>query len=183
MERMCKVTEGRPGKARGVSGSRHASAFRWALLTGALALVLMTAGAGFAEEPASAAAPTSPAPPEAAPTPPRSEVPKSVLSWETGAGRSYVIPAVEVIGYLFLLNQFDRHFVEPKEAYRTGTHSFWQNLTDAKWVVDSDPFATNQFLHAYGGTVYYGFARSAGLNFWESLLYSTAGSFLWEIGG
>jgi hypothetical protein len=183
MERMCTVTEGRPGKARGVSGPRHASEFSWALLTGALALVLATQGAGFAEEPASAAAPTSPAPPKAAPAPPLSEVPQSVLSWETRAGRSYVIPAVEVIGYLFLLNQFDRHFVEPKEVYRTGTHSFWHNLTDAKWVVDTDPFATNQFLHPLGGTIYYGLPRSTGLTFWESLVYAEAGSFLWELGG
>jgi len=109
--------------ARSVSGSRHASA--WALLIGALALIVMTAGAGLAEEPASPAPRTSPAPPEAAPAPARSEVPKSVLSWETGAGRSYVIPAVEILAHLFLLNQFDRHFVEPKEVYRTGTHSFW----------------------------------------------------------
>lgn len=115
--------------------------------------------------------------------PPRSEVPKTVLSWETGAGRSYVIPAVEVVGYLFALNQYDRHFVEPHEVYRTGTHSAWKNLTDSTWVVDRDPFATNQFLHPFGGTIYYGLPRSTGLNYWESLAYAAAGSFLWEIGG
>jgi hypothetical protein len=169
--------------ARSVIGSRQASASRWALLTGALALIVMTEGPGLAKEPAAAATPTSPTSPEAAPAPARSEVPKSVLSWETGAGRSYVIPAFEIIAHLFLLNQFDRHFVEPKEVYRTGTHSFWHNLTDAKWVVDTDPFATNQFLHPLGGTFYYGYARSAGLTFWESLVYAEAGSFLWELGG
>jgi hypothetical protein len=56
-------------------------------------------------------------------------------------------------------------------------------LTDSKWVVDNDPFATNQFLHPYGGSIYYGIARSAGLNFWESFGYAAVGSFLWEIGG
>jgi hypothetical protein len=171
METARAGSEGMAANTRGVTGARHAGEFRWGLLTGALALVLMTPGAGFAEEPVSA------------PTAPASEVPKTVLSWETGAGRSYVIPALEVIGYLFLLNQYDRHFTDQKGAYRTGTHSFWKNLTDSKWVIDTDPFATNQFLHPYGGTFYYGFARSAGLNFWESLLYTAAGSFLWEIGG
>jgi hypothetical protein len=161
-----------------VSGARHTGGFYWALLAGAFALVLATPGAGFAEAPA--AAPMSPA---AAPAPPRSEVPKSVLSWETGAGRSYVIPAVEVVGYLFVLNQYDRHFVAPHEEYRSGTHSAWKNLTDSKWVVDRDPFATNQFLHPLGGTIYYGLPRSTGLNYWESLAYAAAGSFLWEIGG
>jgi hypothetical protein len=31
--------------------------------------------------------------------------------------------------------------------------------------------------------MYQGFARSAGLNYWESLLYTNVGSFLWETGG
>ncbi|MDA3894973.1 MAG: DUF3943 domain-containing protein [Desulfobacteraceae bacterium] len=30
--------------------------------------------------------------------------------------------------------------------------------------------------------MYHGFARSAGLNYWEALLYDNAGSFLWETG-
>ena len=41
----------------------------------------------------------------------------------------------------------------------------------------------NQFAHPYQGSMYHGFARSAGLNYWESLLYDNAGSFLWETGG
>jgi hypothetical protein len=153
------------------------------LLTGAIALG--ASGAAFAQdEPTSAAGPESPALPQAAPIgPPSPERPKQFLNWETGAGKSYVIPAVELIGYLFLLNQYDRHFVEPEDIYRTGTKSFWKNLTDSKWVVDSDPFATNQFLHPYGGSIYYGLARSTGLNFWESFGYASAGSLLWELGG
>lgn len=41
------------------------------------------------------------------------------LDWESGRGRSYLIPAAEVLTYLFLLNQYDRHFTEPKDVYRT----------------------------------------------------------------
>ena len=51
------------------------------------------------------------------------------------------------------------------------------------WVLDSDPFSINQFLHPYQGSMYHGFARSAGLNYWESLAYTFAGSALWEIAG
>ena len=105
------------------------------------------------------------------------------LNWETGAGRSYLIPGVEVLAYLFLLNQFNRHYSEPTSTYETDGETFWQNLTDSKWVVDNDQFSVNQFLHPYSGSIYYGFARSAGLTFWESFLYSAAGSFLWEMGG
>jgi hypothetical protein len=177
------VPDGRFGNAQKVSGSQHAGAFHWVLLTGAIALA--ASGAAFAQdEPTSAAVPESPATPQAAAIgPPSPERPKQYLNWETGAGKSYVIPAVELIGYLLLLNQFDRHYVEPNDEYRTGTESFWKNLTDSKWVIDKDPFATNQFLHPYGGSIYYGLARSTGLSFWESFGYATAGSFLWELGG
>jgi hypothetical protein len=84
---------------------------------------------------------------------------------------------------LFLLNQYDRRFTEPKDVYRTTGTTIREHLTDSKWVFDNDQFSVNQFLHPYGGSVYFGLARSAGLSFWESSLYSVAGSFLWEIGG
>jgi len=105
------------------------------------------------------------------------------LDWENGRGRSYLIPAAEVLTYLFLLNQYDRHFTEPKDVYRTTGTTIREHLTDSKWVFDNDQFSVNQFLHPYDGSVYFGLARSAGLSFWESSLYSVAGSFLWEIGG
>jgi hypothetical protein len=105
------------------------------------------------------------------------------LVWETGAGRSYVLPAGEILLYEFLLNLFDRHFVEPTSDYKTNWDTIWEHLTDSKWVVDNDQFKVNQFLHPYGGSVYYGLARSTGLNFWESFLYSVGGSFVWEIAG
>ena len=105
------------------------------------------------------------------------------LNWETGTGRSYFLPAVEIPAYLLLLNQFDRHFVEPKAVYQTTFDTFWQHVTDPHWVIDNDQFSVNQFLHPYGGSIYYGLARSTGLNFWESFLYSSAGSYLWEMGG
>jgi len=107
----------------------------------------------------------------------------NTLNWETGAGRSYLIPGFEVLAYLFLLNQFDRHYTEPTSTYETNGDTIWHNLTDSTWVVDNDQFSVNQFLHPYSGSIYYGLARSACLTFWESFLYSAAGSFLWEIGG
>jgi len=52
----------------------RAGVFRQVLLTGAIALALATPHAGFAGEPAAS----------------------PVLSWETGEGKSYLIPALEV---------------------------------------------------------------------------------------
>jgi hypothetical protein len=109
------------------------------------------------------------------------EARKPVLSWETRAGRSYVIPALEIIGFDVLLNRFDYYFID-KEVYGTTFSTFRDNLKGG-WVVDTDPFAINQFGHPYQGSIYHGFARSAGLNFWESLGYGVVGSFLWETAG
>lgn len=89
--------------------SQHAGQVLWALLTSALVLALVTPGAGFAQERTSADVLTSPEPPQPTPIgPPAPERQKQFLNWDTGAGNSYVIPAVEMIGYLFLLNQW-RH--------------------------------------------------------------------------
>lgn len=41
----------------------------------------------------------------------------------------------------------------------------------------------NMVNHPYMGSMNFGFARSAGLNFWESFGYSFAGSFVWETFG
>ena len=117
--------------------------------------------------------------------------------WRSGAGgcgcdprpccpsnypeKSYAIPAAEILGYEFLLNQFDRHVIS-EEEYGSDLDSIIDNLTGG-WEFDKDPFRMNQFMHPYGGGMYYGFARSAGLNFWESFGYAFAGSALWEIAG
>ncbi len=174
---------GRFGNAPRVSGSRHIGECLTALLLCALALALVP-GAGFAEEPTSKDERTSPTATQAAPIgPPAPEEAKDSPSWEMRPGRSYLIPALEIPAYGFLLNLFDRHYTEPIDEYRTTGSTIHTHLTDSRWVLDRDQFSVNQFMHPYGGTVYFGFARSAGLNFWESFLYAGAGSFLWEIAG
>jgi hypothetical protein len=52
-----------------------------------------------------------------------------------------------------------------------------------RWVVDDDPFQVNQFWHPYQGAMYHGIARSNGLSYWPSMVYTFAGSALWEIAG
>jgi hypothetical protein len=109
-------------------------------------------------------------------------------SWGVGAGKSYLIPALEIPAFLFLLNRYDRMAYpdaveDGKRVYSVNLSTFWNHVTHGPWVVDKDAFAMNQFNHPYGGTMYHGFARSAGLNYWESLAYDHLGSFLWETGG
>src|ERR687892_692320 len=138
----------------------RAGQLRRALLAGALTFALMAPAATSAQEPAAA----------------------PVLSWDTGTGKSYLIPALEVGGFIFGLNQFNRHFIDPKEDYDTDAASFWKNLSTTP-VYDKDPFSVNQIGHPYQGSLYHGFARSAGVEYWESLLYTIGGSFLWETYG
>jgi hypothetical protein len=105
-----------------------------------------------------------------------------VLNWETGANKSYLIPALEIPAFIFTLNQFNRHFLDDSRVYETDWDSVLRNLRTAP-EFDTDPFSVNQIGHPYQGSVYYGLARSAGLNYWESLGYTIYGSFLWETAG
>jgi hypothetical protein len=119
----------------------------------------------------------------------KSEKTTRVLSWETGAGKSYLIPALEIPAFILLLNGYDR-LAYPNEltadgerVYETNLSTFRDHLVHGSWQVDKDPFGVNQLGHPYQGSIYHGLARSAGLNYWESLLYTNAGSLLWELGG
>ena len=107
--------------------------------------------------------------------------PKPDFSADIEARKSYAIPALEILGFDFLLNQFNRHYFAGND-YDSNLSTIRRNLRSA-WVVDNDPFKINQLGHPYQGSMYHGFARSAGLNYWESLGYTFAGSVFWEIAG
>jgi hypothetical protein len=110
--------------------------------------------------------------------PPRT--PQADTSAPIAANKSYAIPAAEILSFSFLLNQYDRHF--EGDDYKSNLSTIRRNL-HSSWVVDRDPFRINQLGHPYLGSVYHGLARSAGLNYWEALGYTFAGSALWEIAG
>ena len=76
---------------------------------------------------------------------------KPKLDWDTGAGKSYLIPALEIVGFDVLLNQFNRHYVD-EQTYGSNLNSIQDNL-HGPWVFDTDPFSTNQFLHPYQGSM------------------------------
>jgi len=99
----------------------------------------------------------------------------------TTGEKSYLIPAAEIVTFQLLLNIFDRA-TQPGDDYDSDWSSIKHNL-ESSWTTDNDPFAVNQLFHPYTGAIYHGFARSAGLDYWESLGYTFAGSWLWEIAG
>lgn len=119
---------------------------------------------------------------------PGPEVPTAATSWAVEANKSYLIPALEIPGFILILNGIDRLAYPDlvsggKKTYDTSLSTFWDHIAHGSWGVDRDAFSINQFAHPYQGSMYNGFARSAGLSYWESLLYSNVGSFLWETGG
>ncbi|HEX6944369.1 MAG TPA: DUF3943 domain-containing protein [Gemmatimonadaceae bacterium] len=96
------------------------------------------------------------------------------------SSKSYLIPAIEIVGFDALLNVFDRLVLG--DEYNTSLGSIRRNLRK-RWVTENDPFQINQFGHPYQGAMYHGFARASGLGYWTSAIYTFAGSAMWEIAG
>lgn len=116
-----------------------------------------------------------------APTTTDTQTTKSDRFAETGASKSYLLPAGEIVGFNVLLNRINYYLLD-KEVYGVTYRTAQDNLS-GRWVVDTDPFAVNQFMHPYQGSIYFGFARSTGHGFWASLAYTFGGSLFWEIAG
>jgi len=114
------------------------------------------------------------------PAPASTKTPPALLP-EFGARKSYAIPAMEILGFDFLVNRANKLFTNSGD-YDVSVGSIRQNLRSS-WANDNDPFSVNQFAHPYQGSMYHGFARSAGLSYWESAAYTFAGSAAWEIAG
>jgi hypothetical protein len=100
----------------------------------------------------------------------------------------YVIPAIELTGFLALLNGYDRvayakQVEDGKKIYSSTFATTWDHVREQRWVHDQDPFNVNQFGHPYQGAMMFGWPRSTGIGFWTSLVYSNVGSFAWEMAG
>ena len=95
--------------------------------------------------------------------------------------KSYLIPALEIVGFDTLLNLFDRAYFGCCD-FNSNLSSIRRNLKSS-WVVDDSTFTVNQLGHPYQGSMYHGFARASGLNYWEGLAYTFLGSAFWEIAG
>ena len=98
-----------------------------------------------------------------------------------GAEKSYLIPALEIIVFDTALNLFDRVYYGCCD-YDVDFGSIKRNLRRS-WGVDRDDFTVNQLGHPYQGSMYHGFARASGLEYWPSFAYTFAGSLFWEIAG
>ena len=100
---------------------------------------------------------------------------------EDGPHKSYILPVVEIVAMDAAVNLGGRLLLEPA-TFEVTPQSIRRNLR-GPWVVDDDPFEINQFGHPYQGAMYHGIARSNGLGYWPSVVYTLAGSAFWEIAG
>jgi hypothetical protein len=73
---------------------------------------------------------------------------------------------------------YDNEVEGGEKVYDTNLSIFWDHAVHSPWGSDQDNFSTNQFKHPYQGSIYYGFARSAGLNYRESLSQIASGKAL-----
>jgi hypothetical protein len=80
-----------------------------------------------------------------------------------------------------LLNLFDRAYFRCCD-YDVDLSTIKRNLHRG-WNEDREEFTVNQLGHPYQGSMYHGFARASGLNYWQGLAYTFAGSVFWEIAG
>src|SRR6185369_5474005 len=104
----------------------------------------------------------------------------SPKSGDPEARKNLFLPAVEIVGFETMLNLVNRG--DRSGDYKSNLSTIRRNVSSS-WTVDHDPFRTNQLGHPYAGSMYHTFARSLGLDYWESFAYTFAGSALWEIAG
>jgi hypothetical protein len=85
---------------------------------------------------------------------------------------------IETAGINAGIGAFNR-FVTRKDYAYISYYTMKRNLQHA-FVWDNDFFSNNLFGHPYHGGLYFNAARSNGMNFYESIPYTVAGSLMWE---
>jgi hypothetical protein len=93
--------------------------------------------------------------------------------------KRFWMAAGELLGLEVMSWGFNRYVMDQGYA-----HISWEtvrNNLQAGFAFDDDKFTTNQIGHSYGGSFYFNASRSNGFTFWESTLFTAAGSAIWEI--
>lgn len=84
----------------------------------------------------------------------------------------------EVVGVNMGVWAVDR-FIANADFARINAKTIKHNFKTG-FVWDTDMFSTNLFAHPYHGSLYFNAARSNGMNFWQSIPFTTGGSLMWE---
>ncbi len=89
--------------------------------------------------------------------------------------------AAELASLIVVPWYFNRHVGDDVTAALSLTS--WRQNVERGFEWDPNAFTTNLFLHPYHGAAFFATGRSNGYNFWQSSVFSMAGSFLWEFFG
>ncbi|MGE5413222.1 MAG: DUF3943 domain-containing protein [Syntrophomonadaceae bacterium] len=94
------------------------------------------------------------------------------------AHRRFWLAAGELALMEFLPWAWNR-YVTDEDFARISWHTVSENFK-AGFGFDNDDFPVNQAQHPYHGSLFFNAARSNGYTYWESGLFTLAGSFVWE---
>ncbi len=93
--------------------------------------------------------------------------------------KRFWLAAGELLG-LEVVSWGVNRYVADRDYARISWETVRNNLR-AGFAFDNDKFTTNQLGHSIGGSFYFNAPRSNGFTFWESTLFTAAGSAAWEI--
>ena len=96
--------------------------------------------------------------------------------------KNFWLAAGEVLGLNFGMWLVERYVLDKSWSFLS-PDSWKDNLKTGLVYDHHDNFPTNMTLHPFNGALYYNAARTNGFNFWESTLFATAGSLMWEFFG
>jgi hypothetical protein len=100
-------------------------------------------------------------------------------SW--GVRRNFGLAAGEVVLINGIVWAFDE-FVKNAPFTQVSPRSWYENIKKG-FTWDDNHFSNNQIAHPYHGQLYFNAARTNGFNYWASVPFAIAGSFLWECCG
>jgi len=92
--------------------------------------------------------------------------------------KKYFKPLWDITKLNLLVWAFDRYVL--KGSWTNISFQAVSNNLKTGLTWDYDDFGTNQFGHAYHGAMYHSIARSQGMSFLESSIYTFLGSLTWE---
>lgn len=119
----------------------------------------------------------APPEPEPTPAPPSRQEEPPVEE----ARKDYVAAVLEVTAFNVIPQLWNR-FVTKKASAQVTLESWRENLRRG-FAYDPDKFVTNLLSHPQHGGLHYGAARSNGLAFYESAVFTAFGSLTWEYFG
>ena len=90
---------------------------------------------------------------------------------------------LEMIGFNLIMTMYGKYIMNPEDnGFDVTFDSIKENLKNGfEW--DDNSFSANNFRHPYQGSLYFGAARANGYDFFESSMFTFAGSWLFEYTG